>query len=76
MRALSVLLIFLVACAPFPVLEGTISDFARDAPYPRLTPLPVLGPENNGDDAAMQARIDALNARAAVLRETDIAALQ
>lgn len=76
MRALPALLILLAACAPFPALKGTISDIARDAPYPQLTPLPVLDPDGNGDDPALQARIDTLKARAAVLRETDIAALQ
>ncbi|WP_439156059.1 hypothetical protein [Yoonia sp.] len=69
-------LICLTACTQFPVLEGTISDAARSAPYPRLTPLPALPPESDMDDAAIQARIAALQARAALLRETDIAALQ
>ena len=76
MRAMPVLLICLGACAEFPALEGTITDAARDAPYPRLTPLPEMDTDGTGDDAAFQARIDALKARAAVLRETDIAALQ
>ena len=39
-------------------------------------PEELLVGTGTGDDAAFQARIDALKARAAVLRETDIAALQ
>lgn len=69
-------LICLTACAQFPALEGSISDAARNAPYPRLTPLPVLPAESNADEAAMPSRIAALQARAAILRETDITALQ
>lgn len=75
MRVLPVL-ICLAACAQFPALEGTISDAARDAPYPRLTPLPDMPPSGDTDTAAIEARIAALQARATVLRETDIAALQ
>lgn len=65
------------ACAQFPALEGTISDEARAAPYPKLTPLgPQVTLEQDGIDAELKARVDALNARAAVLRETDLDALQ
>ncbi|MBE0414501.1 hypothetical protein [Yoonia sp.] len=70
-------LICLGACAQFPALDATISDAARNAPYPRLTPLPALPPEGAAPDhAVMQARIAALQDRADLLRETDIAALQ
>jgi len=66
----------LAGCAPFPALQGNISDSARNAPYPVLTPLPPL-PEPTDDEAAvMQQRIADLQARAARIREIDIAALQ
>ena len=68
--------LILTACTSFPALDGTISDAARDAPYPTLTPIP-LAPPATGDDAAdIQSRVTALQARAARLRQTDIAALQ
>lgn len=77
MRIALPFLITLAACAPFPELDGTISESARNAPYPRLTPIP---PRDDGAvtsaDAAMAARIAALNARAERLRETEIGALQ
>ena len=70
--------LLLSACATFPALDGTISDAARLAPYPRLTPLPdTMEPVPSGEmDAVMAARIAALNARAERLRRTEIAALQ
>lgn len=64
------------ACATFPALEGTISDAARQAPYPTLTQLPPFPPVTASEDADLQARIAALQARAAELRQIDIAALQ
>lgn len=69
-------LICLSACAQFPALDDTISDTARDAPFPRLTQLPDLPAEGDANEAMMQARIAALQARATLLRQTDIAALQ
>ncbi|KQI71074.1 hypothetical protein AN191_15270 [Loktanella sp. 5RATIMAR09] len=64
------------ACATFPALDGTISDAARQAPYPTLTQLPSLPPVSGSENADLQARIAALQARAAQLRQIDIAALQ
>lgn len=66
----------LCACTSFPALEGTISDAARDAPYPTLTAVPMAPPVSGADADALQARIAALNARAARLRQIDIGALQ
>ncbi len=68
--------LFFSACATFPALEGTISDAAQAAPYPILTPLPTFSATDNDDEAALLARIAALQARAARLRQIDIAALQ
>ncbi len=69
-------LFLLAACTPFPELTGTISDSARAAPYPVLTPLPTL-PTATGEDAdQLAARAAALRARAAQIRQIDIAALQ
>ena len=76
MRALPVLLLCLGACAQFPALDGTISDAARAAPYPQLTPIPDFDETPVQADPATDARIAALQARAAALRRTDIAALQ
>jgi len=73
---LSLPLLLLSACATFPALEGTISDPARQAPYPSLTPLPPFPPATGDDEAALQRRVDALQARAARIRQIDIAALQ
>ncbi|MFO8126824.1 hypothetical protein [Yoonia sp.] len=66
----------LFACAAFPALEGTISDAARQAPYPALTPLPPFPTANGDEETALLARIDALQARASRIRQIDIAALQ
>jgi len=73
---LSLPLLLLSACATFPALEGTISDPARQAPYPSLTPLPPFPMATGDDGAALQLRVDALQARAARIRLIDIAALQ
>ncbi|MFT6075502.1 MAG: hypothetical protein ACJAZ1_002431 [Yoonia sp.] len=76
MRVLPILLCLLSACATFPQLDGTISAAVRNAPYPLLTPVP-LAPQASGDVASdMQARVAALQARAATIRQIDIAALQ
>ena len=76
MRFALILCLALCGCATFPQLEGTISDAARAAPYPALTPIP-LAPEETGDAATdMQARVAALEAKAALIRRIDIAALQ
>ena len=76
MRIVLPLILLSSACAPFPSLEGTISDAARQAPYPTLTEVPMEPGATGNQDAALQARIDALQARAARLRQIDIAALQ
>ncbi|WP_373636704.1 hypothetical protein [Yoonia sp. BS5-3] len=79
MRAMRFCLSFallLSACAEFPALEGTISDAARDAPYPTLQPLPENYVGLPVADDPLSARIAALQARAARLRRIDISALQ
>lgn len=76
MRFVLILCLALCGCATFPQLEGTISDAARAAPYPALTPIPMV-PEATDDAAVdMQARVTALEAKAAIIRQIDIAALQ
>lgn len=70
------ILVCIGACAQFPALDGTISDAARNAPYPQLSPLSDVPAEPIDDGTGMQARIAALQARAQELRETDITALQ
>lgn len=69
-------LVLLSACTPFPALQSTISDAARAAPYPALTPVPPLAQADNAEAAALAPRIAALQARAARLRQIDIGALQ
>jgi hypothetical protein len=76
MRSSLLFVLCLSACAQFPALEGSISEAARQAPYPTLQPLPasfVVLPVAND---ALNARIAALQARAARLRRIDIASLQ
>ena len=68
--------LILSACATFPALDGTISDAARQAPYPELTPLPPLPAASEAENTAFQARLDALQARAARLRLIEFGALQ
>jgi hypothetical protein len=75
MRLLLILLC-LMGCTPFPALEDRITDAARAAPDPVLTPLPDLPAAVDDDAAAMALRIAALQARAAAIRQIDIAALQ
>jgi hypothetical protein len=69
-------ILILTACATFPALDGTISDAARQAPYPTLTQLPAFPPLTKTEDTDLQARIAALQVRADQLRQIDIAALQ
>ncbi|MFG5383284.1 hypothetical protein [Yoonia sp. R2-816] len=75
---LIILPLLLSACASFPELDGTISDTARQAPYPRLAPLPdtIDRAMDSNVETELAARIAALNARAERLRRIDIAALQ
>ncbi len=78
MRSTLPLLVCLCACTPFPQLDGTISDAARNAPYPELTPILAQPDIGNAStvEADMAARIAALQARAERLRQFDIGALQ
>lgn len=76
MRHCLAILFCLSACAQFPALDGSISDAARNAPYPTLQPLPDASAGVPVADTTLNARIAALQARAARLRQTDIAALQ
>ena len=76
MRILLILFLILTACTRFPELEGTISDAAREAPYPTLTEIPVAPPVTGFEKEALQQRIAALQARAARIRRIDISALQ
>ena len=69
-------LCLLCACTPFPELTATISDSARAAPYPVLTPLPSLPAATESEADQLAARAAALRARAAQIRQIDIAALQ
>lgn len=68
--------VLIAACTPFPALEGTISESARAAPYPVLSPLPPLPQASDAEVTDLQARAAALRARAARIRQIDIAALQ
>lgn len=76
MRSVLFIILCLSACAPFPALEGSVSDAARLAPYPLLQPLPNVTSDQPVTNDALNARIAALQARAARLRQIDIAALQ
>ena len=76
MRMIFLTLLLLTACNNFPQLEDTLDADARDAPYPRLTPVPAEPTPRADGDALYAARIAALQARAADIRRSDIAALQ
>lgn len=76
MRICIAFTLFLAACAEFPALDGTISDAARDAPYPKLQALPDPTVGLPAADATLNDRIAALRARADQLRKLDITALQ
>ena len=76
MRIALLLPLLVSACATFPTLEDSISPAAEDAPYPVLTPLPAIPTAQTPAQTALQARIDALQARAARLRRINIGALQ
>lgn len=59
------------ACAPFPELDGTISEAARNAPFPRLINIDTIAapaPSEAPDLANLDARLARLNARAEALR--------
>lgn len=73
---LPVAILCLAACTPFPALEDRITDAARAAPDPVLTPLPDFPAAADDEAATMALRITALQARAAAIRQIDIAALQ
>ena len=64
------------ACASFPALEGSISDTAAQAPYPILTEIPAAPAGSRADQPDLLARIMNLQARAARIRQIDMAALQ
>ena len=76
MRMTFLTLLMLTACSGFPQLDDTLSDEARNAPYPKLTPVPSEPASNTDGDALFAARIAALQARADDIRQSDIAALQ
>ena len=77
MRIILPCLISLVACAPFPKLETEVSESARNAPFPRLTPIQTTIPTVlTSPEAEVAARVAALNARAESLRKIEFGALQ
>lgn len=76
MRATLLFILALTGCAQFPELGGTINEAARQAPYPTLQPLPETATALPVADDTLDARIAALQARAARLRQVDITALQ
>ena len=76
MRKPLIIVLALAACTDLPDLDAVIPQSLRDAPYPTLTPIPIA-PTTAGQEAdVLQARAAALQARAARIRQIDIAALQ
>ncbi|WP_019955614.1 hypothetical protein [Yoonia vestfoldensis] len=69
-------LLILAACADIPALEGTVTEAARSAPYPRLAPLADQPALITTETDGMDDRIAALQRRAAALRAIDPGALQ
>jgi hypothetical protein len=76
MRFIPLFFVALIGCADFPALDGTISDAARAAPYPTLTQFQQVSATDSASDTQFAARLTALQARAAWLRQIDITALQ
>lgn len=76
MRYALPILFLLAACADIPALDGTLSDAARAAPYPRLLPLGDTPAPMTLEDSAMDARVAALQRRADALRQINPGALQ
>ena len=76
MRMTFLTLVMLSGCSNFPQLDDTLSQEARNAPYPELTPVPSEPAPSTDGDALLAARIAALQARAEDIRRSDIAALQ
>ncbi|WP_234417149.1 hypothetical protein [Loktanella sp. Alg231-35] len=76
MRLTALLSLALGACTTFPALDGTISDAARQAPYPDLTAVPLAPAATGAEEDVLSGRIAALEARAARIRQIDIGALQ
>ena len=70
------LILALTACADIPALDGTLSEAARAAPYPRLLPLEPAPAPALSDDGGLAERVAALQRRADALRRTDPGALQ
>ena len=78
MRLAAFALLFLSACADFPVLDDTITDADRAANFPELinvSPLLAQSQSTQSHDTANSAfasRLAALKARAERLRRLDI----
>ncbi len=64
-------LLILAACADIPALEGTVTEAARNAPYPRLAPLADQPAPIAAETDSMEDRLAALQRRAAALRAID-----
>ena len=74
MRILATFILFACAsCASFPVLDDTVDQDAREAPYPTLVNISVLnaaiGPEPTIPLAEIESRLNELDATAEALRE-------
>lgn len=69
-------LLILAACADIPALDGTVSEAARIAPYPRLAPLADQPAPVTDETDGMDDRLAALQRRVAALRAIDPDALQ
>lgn len=76
MRAAFILTLLLYGCTSFPALEGAVSDTARAAAYPKLSPLAQPPSPDSAELADIEGRAAALRARAAILRRADIGTLQ
>jgi hypothetical protein len=68
MRLILILPLMLSACSDWPQLDDTLTPAAREAPFPALTPVPPAPTSRADESAALQARIAALQARAAMMR--------
>lgn len=69
------LALLLTGCADFPVLDGTIDEDAKNAPFPRLVniqSLQIPSITTDEDTGDLSGRLNRLNAEAEALRRATI----
>ena len=70
------MIVLLTGCGQFPQLQDTISDSARAAPYPTLTPVPDLPAASTTIEGMAQVQADAAALRRLPAATSDRAELE